>query len=114
MSNYKRVIPRDLFNEAKLLKCVAFISLLIHDEKIKGLNVNHEYSSKGFEIIQDDSDGSISIENLHFFDGNGTPAYFSTTMNDKSNFPLVLDYKGEQYFPFNEEGKYQLDKAKFL
>lgn len=30
---YQRVIPRDLFNEAKLLKCLGRLSLFIHDGK---------------------------------------------------------------------------------
>ena len=28
---YRRVLPRDLFNEAKLLKCLGQLALIIHD-----------------------------------------------------------------------------------
>ena len=110
--SYRRVIPRDLFNEAKLLKCLAFISLKIHDGKIQGLNINHEDESRGFKIEQNDLDGSIHVSNLHFFDEAGTPVYFCHPLNNKGNFPLLMEYKDEVYFPFNESGEYQL--AHFL
>jgi hypothetical protein len=33
---YNRVIPRDLFNESKLLKCFGQLALLMHDGVIPG------------------------------------------------------------------------------
>lgn len=39
-SSYRRVLPRDLFNEAKLLKCLGQLSLMIHDGKCE-LRVEH-------------------------------------------------------------------------
>ena len=112
-SQYRRVIPRDLFNESKLLKCIGKISLLIHEQMIQGLNINHEDSGKGFIVRQHESDGSIFIENVHFFDNNGTPIYFSTALNSRDNWPLEMEYKDEIYYPINDDGKYQLDKNLF-
>jgi hypothetical protein len=109
---YRRVIPRDLFNEAKLLKCIGKMSVLIHDERIPNLNITHENESKGF-IIAQDHDGSIYVDNVFFFDNNGTPVYFHTPLNSKENWPLIMLYKEEEYFPFNDNGEYTLKKDLF-
>lgn len=111
--SYKRVCPRDLFNESKLLKCLGFVSLLIHEGKIRCLNMNHENENEGFKIRQNPSDGSIYVSNLHFFDNNGTPVYFYHLLNNKSNFPLIMNYKNEEYYFFNESGEMQIDKDLF-
>lgn len=112
--SYRRVIPRDLFNEAKLLKCLGKITLLIHDKMIQGLNAYHENQREGFKIFQNPSDGSIQVVNLNFFDNNGTPVFFLTPLNDRGPWPLVMEYKGETYFPFNDNGDYQLWSKLFL
>lgn len=92
--NYQRVIPRDLFNEAKLLKCLGRFSLFIHDDKF---NLESGYlvmelheEEKGFTIIQD-MNGDISCENLHvLFNGDSGEHYLNlrTLLNSKENYPL--------------------------
>lgn len=65
-SNYLRVIPRDLFNEGKLLTELGFLSLAILDNKDGIANlltmelVNEE---EGFVVAQSD-DGSLFVANL--------------------------------------------------
>ncbi len=44
---YTRVIPRDLFNEAKLLKCIGRLVLLIHDGDHN--NISFEHDGEPFE-----------------------------------------------------------------
>jgi hypothetical protein len=105
---YARVIPRDLFNEAKLLKCLGFISLCIHDGKIQGLTVTHEDEREGFKIAQDPDTGAIFVTNLYFFDENGAPVFFVHPLNSKLNFPLIMSYKDEEFWPFNEKGDLQI------
>lgn len=113
MSNYKRVIPRDFFNEAKLLKCLGLLALKIHENKdpITGkLNQVLEDEGKGFEICQH-SDGSIGCVNYFLFDNNGTPIYLSSGLNSRLNFPLIYenhDYS-ETFFVFDEEGEFTKD-----
>ena len=66
-TNYKRVLPRDLFNEAKLLKCVGKIVLLIEDEMIP---VTYHYDNTltdNFIVGQNQSDGSFFVKNISFF-----------------------------------------------
>ena len=115
--NYQRVIPRDLFNESKLLKCMGRLVLLIHDNNIpEGFELsltkskrgvesrNHGDSSKPFKIglLQD---GSLTITNLQIF-VNGVPCIFKTTYNSKSNFPLYLEYELTDYPVFNDKGEF--------
>lgn len=110
---YCRVIPRDLFNEAKLLKCMGRLSLLIHDQDIRLsgiLNINHEDERSGFKIEQNEDDGSIYVSNLHVFDNNGTNIYLSTALNGRSNYPLLFTYDcgfGEKHdFVFDDNGDF--------
>jgi hypothetical protein len=61
---YTRVLPRDLFNEAKLLKELGFLSLAIHDGKHacgRILEVIHD--GKPFDICRSDS-GDLYVANL--------------------------------------------------
>jgi len=111
---YHRVLPRDLFNEANLLKCLGKLTCLIHDEMIQGLNVNHENESEGFQINQDPNSGAINCSNLQFFDNNGTPVYFHTPLNDRDKWPLMMEYKGEEYYCFFKNGNWQPWKGLFL
>lgn len=53
---YKRVIPRDLFNEANLLKCLG--RLYIATENFVAVDIVHK-APQQFAIDQDISDGSI-------------------------------------------------------
>lgn len=110
---YFRVCPRDLFNESKLLKCLGLVSLCIHDGTIQGLTMNHENEKEGFTIVQNDATGGIYVSNLHFFDNNGTPVEFYHPLNNKGPFPLIMEYKGEEYWPFNDKGDFQCDKNIF-
>ena len=62
---YKRVLPRDLFNEAKLLKCLGRLCLLIEDDMCK-LEYDHDDEfAEGFVIGQLQECGGIYPLNLH-------------------------------------------------
>lgn len=63
--SYTRVIPRDLFNEAKLIKCLGQLALHIHDgDSGLRLNLSHDEPESGFRIDQNRSDASLYCENL--------------------------------------------------
>lgn len=110
---YTRVCPRDLFNEGNLLKCIGKIALLIHDRQIPGLIMDDDGCSEGFEIEQDSDDGSIHIANIRFWDGVNNLAIFYTQLNSRDPWPLVMRYKGEEYYPLNSKGEWQLSKELF-
>lgn len=67
---YKRVLPRDLFNESKLLKVLGYLSLWIEDRRpwMDGVSCVHDTSqTDNFICGQDQSDGSFFCKNIKFF-----------------------------------------------
>ena len=80
---YERVIPRDLFNESKLLKCMGRLVLLVHDGAVPGLDLWHDGGP--FNIVQDENDGSISVSNVHL-----SGMRLHTPVNCREPWPLVL------------------------
>jgi hypothetical protein len=90
--SYKRVIPRDLFNEAKLLKCLGQLQLLIHDGVgIRWpLRFRHIKPDIGFIVEQQTSDGGIYCLNLPLFVGKQQIHVYSRC-NSKDPYPLCFD-----------------------
>lgn len=104
--SYYRVIPRDLFNEAKLLKCLGFLVLKIHDGLID-LNFEHEDPEEGFKIVQDENSGALSCCNLTFYNKKGEEVIVFSPYNSRGNFPLVfLDSLEEENCVFDDEGNF--------
>ena len=104
-SSYRRVLPRDLFNEAKLLKCLGQLSLMIHDGKCE-LRVEHSDELwPGFVISQDESDGGIEVVNLVFSTPNGTELRLKTGLNARESYPLFCELPdGDELEVFTEDG----------
>ena len=105
--SYIRVLPRDAFNEAKLLKCVGKITLLIEDGMLPGWS--YEYDGAPFEVEQNAADGSISIRNVTFTKG-GTDIWLSTPLNSKRAWPVMAS--GDEYegtFLFDDSGQFNPD-----
>lgn len=96
---YQRVIPRDLFNESKLLKCIGQVSLLIHDGIDKagnrtpeGLTINQE--GDAFSIALHD-DGYLILLNvsIEYLEESLT---LGTIYNSKEPYPLYDIVTGTQ------------------
>lgn len=105
MEKHYRVIPRDLFNEAKLLKCIGRMSLLIHDRMIPFDGIV-KHNDKPFKIKLTDA-GNLYIQNVKVY-ANGKFLDLQTTYNSKSNYPLYLvteDYC--EILVFNEAGEFE-------
>lgn len=103
--NYRREIPRDLFNEAKLLKCVGRLILLIHNNDIpEGFEMSFKHNGKPFKIGLM-RDGSLTVDNVQI-SVNGIPCVFKTTYNSKSNFPFYLEYELTDYPVFTDKGEF--------
>jgi len=65
--SYSRVIPRDFFNEAKLLKCMGQLSLAILDGMTpEGITITVEETGEPFQIELDD-DGYLYLTNYEMF-----------------------------------------------
>lgn len=115
MSQYQRTLPRDLFNESKLLKCIGRLVICIEDGQIPGLKYDfNDDDNSSFNITQDPDTGNLRVTNVTFFDCYGKNVDVFTLYNSKDNYPLIISYKGNEYFIFNENGEVQISLNLFL
>jgi hypothetical protein len=115
-ANYNRVMPRDLFNEAKLLKCLGRLLVLHVDERLSDeCIIEHVNQGDGFVIGQDSSDGSISCTNVRMWHVMPLPdnkrvrsrIYLYTPVNSQEPYPLIFSIGGfdaEELPVFDDEG----------
>lgn len=96
-TSYMRVIPRDLFNESKLLKCLGQLALFAHDgidgnrrAFPKSLSLSHD--GDAFDIQQDPSDGGLQCENLVLRTSDGERLRVYSIYNSKSPYPLCCEH----------------------
>lgn len=102
---YTRVIPRDLFNEANLLKCLGRLSLLIHEGIApKNIRLDHSQECEEFQIYMNMDSGEIGCINLIFYKDE---EFFELVrpMNSKDPWPLFLyDNDDEVIWIFDDDG----------
>ena len=105
MIDYQRVLPRDLFNESKLLEQIGRVCLAIHANGLTRLSFDHDGS---FFNIQLSDDGSLYISNLEFLDAEGLSISFTTNYNSRIKNPLLAhDLETEEaYFVFDDQGNF--------
>lgn len=90
--SYSRVIPRDLFNESKLLKCLGQVALILHDyEGRYPVALDHTDEDQGFVIDQNESTGDLYCTNLRLIRHNGEEITLSSQYNSKSTYPLWFE-----------------------
>ncbi len=106
--SYLRVIPRDLFNEANLLKCMG--KLWIETERFQSNfaacpRVQIEHDGEPFEIDQND-DGALSVVNVTLY-LHGEPCELWRPCNSRLAWPLRLRSENglEDVEVFDETGK---------
>jgi hypothetical protein len=114
--SYLRVIPRDLFNEANLLKCLGQAALLILDLKAPdGLQLLHHEPKKGFPVTMDEGDGSICCPSVYFRvqrAGRLETVVPRRGINSRERWPLYIiahegdDDREEEITVFDEEGNW--------
>jgi hypothetical protein len=106
ITDYTRVIPRDFFNEAKLLKGMGLLALKILDcqlpEKI-GIDITNE-EGEPFDI-QLTEDGLLFVANYRVT-VNNVDVFVGSRYNSKSNFSLVAVVDYCEYLIFEEDGKF--------
>jgi hypothetical protein len=97
-----------LFNEAKLLKCLGRLSLLLHDGKDVRwpLRLEHTDPDTGFQIDQDPSSGSIYCVNLKLY-LNDAEVPLCSGLNSREAYPLMFtdDEQGEGDV-FTDDGEF--------
>lgn len=107
--SYQRVIPRDLFNESKLLKCLGQLSLLVHNETV---NLIVDYDESIFLIKQRPEDGGLYCTTINFFIGKQKLELF-TSYNSKSPYPLLC-MADELLDVFNDDGTPTIEFLQYL
>lgn len=103
--SYLRVIPRDFFNEAKLLKCMGQLSLKILDDLLpEGIDIQINECGESFDIEQT-IDGRLFVSNYEVTI-NDTYVSMSTTYNSKESYPLVCFHDDIETIVFDEKGDF--------
>lgn len=111
--SYYRIIPRDLFNEAKLLKCLGQISLMLNDYPGRWpLTLEHENPEEGFQIEQDDTSGSIYCRSLSLILRDEQQISLQSPLNSRATYPLQFGDQCENVF--NEDGAFSEAFLKFI
>lgn len=103
-NQYTRVIPRDFFNEAKLLKCMGFLALYILDEKVP-FEMEIKESGEPFEIIRNDEHDMLIVQNYDVYI-KGKVYEVGTLYNSKDNFPLYAIIDDEEIKVLDEKGNF--------
>lgn len=102
---YVRVLPRDLFNEANLLKCYGQLWLLI--EGMGAVSFLFDTVDE-FRVEQDQNDGSLCILNLPLVIGY-TSFWLTRPLNSREPWPLYAYEIGNDDFDavavFDTDGK---------
>lgn len=109
-TQYNRVLPRDLFNEAKLLKCMGRLCLLIEDRMTPVYMTVGAYGANGKEgfIIGLIDSGELTITNLSILI-NGKPYLFKTAYNSQANWPLFVEHEDTDYPVFEDNGEWDAE-----
>lgn len=100
--SYTRVIPRDLFNEANLLKCLG--RFWIKTEHYQPNMVTIEHDGEPFDVGQNDDDGTISVRNVAI-SINGTRCHVCRPLNSRAEWPLYFDTEEDRIAIFTDAGE---------
>ncbi len=103
---YTRVIPRDLFNEADLLKCLARLWIALDERRDHAASlayVDDDAEGGAFEVEQDPSDGAITVANLPLT-VNGAPLRLYRPLNTRSAWPLWCQADDDDVRVFDDHG----------
>jgi hypothetical protein len=83
---YARVIPRDLFNEASLLKCLGHLWLKLEERTGHRAQIAFLGPHQPFHVLQDSSDGSIFCANV--LQVHGRTVSLFRPLNSRDQWPL--------------------------
>lgn len=111
---YQRVLPRDLFNEAKLLKCLGQLSLLIHDGVRWPLELEHTNPMADFHVGQRREDGGLYCFNLRLLLDRREVVVYSG-YNSKLPYPLQFEgWDGDAGYVFDDDGRFTTEFTEWL
>jgi hypothetical protein len=103
--SYRRVIPRDLFNEGSLLKCYGRLAILLDQYGASGFAFPEDVTE--FDIVQRPEDGAIFIANLPLSNGK-VEYHLLRPLNSRRAWPLYAananDDSADWIEVFNDDG----------
>lgn len=109
---YHRVIPRDLFNDADLLKCIGRLWILT--DGIDGVFWTNPQARESFQIFQNDDDGSTYVQNVTLYIRNER-CRLSRPLNSREPWPLYLTFPDDSVIPvFDGQGGLSSEMENFL
>jgi hypothetical protein len=110
--SYMRVVPRDLFNESKLLKCLGHLSLAIHEDKLLKYGVEQSLEDDDIGFLTDHTeDGDTYCLNYNVWVpmpllGDKLCLQLLSRLNSKEAFPLYcMTFDYDMIPVFTDEGK---------
>lgn len=109
-ATYVRVIPRDLFNEASLLKCLG--RLWIETERYQP-HVSIEHDGGPFEIEQNENDGSISVSNVRVTIDDIEFRHWRP-LNSRQDWPLYIEVGEAEIRVFDDSGELSRDMLELI
>lgn len=111
---YRRVIPRDLFNEANLLKCYGQMWLNLERLNLPGAVLEQDDDGGPFHVVQHEESGATTLGNVYFW-VNGAEFALHRPLNSRASFPLYLTTEeGDELGVFNDDGTFSADMLAFL
>lgn len=114
--SYFRVAPRDLFNEANFLKCLAQLSLDVHEGFLPEIYFDEdEYGDYGVKMTQN-QDGDLVLESPLFrFKSDDEELILFRRMNSREPYPLwTIDQDGDHIRVFYPNGTVTVEFKAFI
>ena len=115
--SYNRVIPRDLFNESSLLKCLGRLYICL--ENTPGHAAELQQVGREFDIRQSDDDGSIYAAGVRLV-VRGDHVHLSRPLNPREPWPLwaILpdddEFGGDEIEVYTGEGELSPEFLTFI
>jgi hypothetical protein len=109
---YYRVIPRDLFNEANLLKCFGQLYLNLENAGLADL-LEHDDDGEAFDVDQNESSGGIYLRNVRLT-VRGEECALERPLNSRRPYPLHLITEDEIIEVFADDGQFSAEMTRFL
>lgn len=104
--SYRRVLPRDLFNESNLLKCYGRLWIILSEMDNHQARFEME-EVESFEVFQSSGDGSLFVDNLPLTVGEHDYR-LKRPLNSREPWPLYADSMDDPDFEmvpvFDDEG----------
>lgn len=103
--SYNRAIPRDLFNEALLLKCLGRLMICAEKSAPIKIEVHHSAPQDDFGVMQSMADGCFFSNKIYVTVNRRFMTHYTTGNAKDDPWPLYLENEtGDPIRVFDENG----------